>query len=152
MQYKTLIPRPGVMECPWKQQKILSMKAHHLCGFLVFCHHWSSHRLGLWRQTTVITPALLLLCHHITRRALARWPPAIIPLANQYPSNQHFSFRLGSTALRNTSIQIFIFTDGIQTDSSGKKSTDTDWLQTKGTPAHSQVVLTPFFYFSLSLS
>lgn len=128
LQYKTLIPRPHLMWCPWKQQKILTINVPHLCGslkcyFLMFFLSFSEkHNCGLEKsieshENTGITPALFLLCYHINPQSLcllAAGLGAIIPLANQYLPNQHSSYRLGWTALLNTSIQIVICTaDGI---------------------------------------
>lgn len=129
--------RPHLMWCPWKQQKIVTMNVLHLCGslkcvFNVF-HNFLKSNCGLGkpigsRENTGTSPALfspLRSRYSQSLSSLAASLGVIIPLANQYLSNQRFSSRLGWTALLNPSIHTVICTaDGIQNDSSGKKSAD----------------------------
>lgn len=104
---KTLIPRPHLMWCPWKQQKIVTMNVLQLCGslkcvFNVF-HNFLKSNCGLGkpigsRENTGTSPALfspLRSRYPQSLCSLAASLGAIIPLANQYLSNQRFSSRLG---------------------------------------------------------
>lgn len=135
LQCKTLIPRPHLMWCPWKQQKILTKNVRHLCGSLksYWCFSsffknsiivvstgqseatfsvqspFQSVKGEYMNNSTSVSP---LLSHYPQSLCwLATSLEAIIPLANQYLSNQRFSYRLGWSAQLNTLIQTVICTE-----------------------------------------